>query len=110
MFELLAQAQGGDPCALNGVCTNAKSSSSTKTPLSYSQHSSTKGVYTAEQVQMYRKCSTDYTSKFEIAWDGPFPGYGNKGYSPVDGNKAIESFRNCWEPLNLSYPTNPAFN
>ena len=112
MFELISlAANGGDTCALYGHCSSAsKDSSKPKDPLSFSAHSSTQGIYTAEQVAMYRKCSTDYSSQFKIAWDGPFPGYGNKGYAPVDGVAKIESFRVCWEPLQLDYPVNPAFS
>jgi hypothetical protein len=68
-----------------------------------------KGLYTAEQVAMYRKCSTDYTTQFTIGWDGFQPGYGNSGYKPVGGNANMEKFRVCWEPLNMKYPVNPAY-
>ena len=109
MFQHI-QLLAGDPCALYGQCSSSsKSKTSPKDATSFSKHTSTNGIYTAEQVAMYRKCSTDYTSQFKIAWDGFLPGYGNQGYAPVDGTAAIESFRVCWEPLNLQYPTNPAF-
>ena len=96
MFQLISLAIHGDSCALNGVCASPKS-----TQIGGEDNSSlsTKGVYTAEQVYMYRTCSADFKSKFKIAWDSPLPFYGKMGYTPVDGTSQIEAFRGCWGPV-----------
>ena len=104
MFALLADFWGKDLCVMEGMCTPAPEQ--VRDITSFAVHTSTHGVYSAEQVLEYRKCSNDYTSKFKSTWDGnPWSGHGIKGYSPVDGTSKIEAFRICWEPLNIQYPT-----
>ena len=71
-------------------------------PVSAAKHSSTNGWYTAAEVEAYRKCSTDYTTKFVWGMDGTFvDGQWHKGFAPEDGRTdKIESFRTCWEPIH----------
>ena len=100
MFALLAN----ELCVTKGLCTPA--SEPAKDATSFAIHSSTHGVYTAEQVVQYRNCSNDFQTQFRSAWDGnPWSGKGVKGYSPIGGNGKIEAFRVCWEPLKIQYPS-----
>uniref|UniRef100_A0A7S0MMG2 Uncharacterized protein n=1 Tax=Cryptomonas curvata TaxID=233186 RepID=A0A7S0MMG2_9CRYP len=106
MFALVSTllAQGSNLCVTDGICTAPPDEA--RDVLSFAVHTSVNGVYTAEQVIQYRNCSNDHTTKFASKWDGnPWSGKGVKGFSPVGGNSKIESFRICWEPLNLQYPT-----
>jgi hypothetical protein len=107
MFDLLtmlykiAPNQSGDACAMYGQCTAFDKSGSKSTP-GQDQRSAKSGVYTAEEVRMYRTCYSDFTSKFQAAFDSELVGYGMKGYVPVDGNAAIEAARKCWGPITGS--------
>ena len=103
MFALLAQSV--DLCVTKGNC--APTPKLSKDTTSFSAHSSTHGVYTADQIKTFRDCSNDYQSQFVPKYDE------NKqkilGYVPVDGKGKMEKFRNCWEPLNLAYPASPKY-
>lgn len=96
-----------DPCALYGKCLDASriphSNPIGSDPVSVASHSSLRGVYTAAQVEAYRRCAADYTSTFVETWDGTTTPEGrwNQGLAPKDGNVAkVESFRMCWEPIH----------
>jgi hypothetical protein len=59
------------------------------TPFDFAPHSGGPygdGSYDGKQISMYTKCSNKSTTIYA---------------SPAE----MEPFRNCWEPLNLTYPT-----
>ena len=105
MFHLLftiAPVQAGDPCAMYGQCAAFQPKGNTPPD---GERNPNSGVYTAEEVRMYRTCYSDFTSKFKVAFDSPLVGYGMKGYVPVGGNSAVESARKCWGPITASTTT-----
>ena len=105
MFALISLAAAGtDQCVLKGQC--APTSKPTKDITSFSSHTSTKGLYTADQVKAYRNCSNDYTSEFVAKFSGTKKFL---GYQPSIGSGEVEKFRMCWEPLNLTYPPSPQY-
>mmetsp|Transcript_9901 Transcript_9901/g.21158 ORF Transcript_9901/g.21158 Transcript_9901/m.21158 type:complete len:99 (+) Transcript_9901:27-323(+) len=97
MFQLLF-----DACVLNGNCSNARTPASASDPVSSAAHTSTNGIYTADQITRYRQCSTDYNSKFIPKWDGaPTNSSVFLGFAPKSGSDKMESFRSCWESINV---------
>ena len=100
MFHLLytiAPQQVGDACAMYGNCPAFAPKKEGRA--ASDSRSANSGVYTADEVRMYRTCYSDFKSQFKVAYDSPLVGYGLKGYVPVDGPGAIESARQCWGPI-----------
>ena len=90
-----------DMCATIGKCS-AKLPA-LKDPVSNAPHSSVNGLYNADQVKRFRTCSNDYNLKFDpiIMFDPKITKDVIAGYKPQGGNARMESFRMCWEDINL---------
>ena len=90
-----------DICATIGQCSTK--TPTLRDPLTKAWHKSDNGLYSADQVKKFRNCSNNYTLKFDpiIKFDPKITKEVIAGYKPQGGNAIMESFRMCWDEIQL---------
>ena len=113
MFETLAMARKAlDEAALcaQGICSSVPKSLPGVSIADSAPHIAKDGLYSADIIKEYRKCSNDYKTIFSVDKKSRGVPLADAKYDDTRDGK-LEQFRVCWETIDVSqsYDVSPYF-